>query len=101
MEGVVQVDNAPYGASPVSLFEQVANEWKGWSGEKTWTSLEGEFDLAATSDSMGHITLMASIRSGYIPPESRLSLEFEIEAGQTEQCFRRAKEFFNENTSNN
>jgi hypothetical protein len=99
MKGTVQVDNAPYGQSPAVLFKQIEEEWKGWEGEKAWTSLEGEFDLVATTDSTGHVMFSASIRSGYIPPESRLFIEFVVEAGQSELNHKRAKEFFGENTS--
>jgi hypothetical protein len=100
MEGTVQVDNSPYGPSPVGLFEQIANEWKGWKGEISWGSLEGELDLVATSDSTGHVTFAASIRSGYIPPEARLSVEFIVEAGQMDRHHKQAKEFFIEDASN-
>ena len=37
----------------------------GWSGEQSWSSLEGEFDLVATSDSLGHVYLTVTLRSGY------------------------------------
>ena len=63
MSGTVRVDNSPYGQSPLQLFQSIENEWKGWKGEKSWGSFEGEFDLSATSDSTGHITLKASLFS--------------------------------------
>ena len=94
MSATIQVDNAPYGISPVGLFEQMAIEWQGWKGEKTWGSLEGEFDLTATSDSTGHITLVASVYSGTFPPSSKMVSEFEIELGQLEKYKKYAVEFF-------
>ena len=94
MNATIKVDNAPVGISPRELFEKMANEWQGWKGEKDWGSLEGEFDLSATSDSKGHITLVASIRSGYIPPCSKTVIELILEAGQLEMIKKHANEFF-------
>src|ERR1700691_5899488 len=45
------------------FFQDMAANWKGWEGEKTWSSIEGEFGLAATSDRLGHITLRIRLRS--------------------------------------
>ena len=94
MSATIKVDNAPYGTPPTGLFEQMANEWQGWKGEKSWGSLEGEFDLKATSDSTGHITLVASLYSGSFPPCSKMVSEFEIESGQLEKHKNYASEFF-------
>lgn len=96
MSAIVQVDNAPYGISPVGLFEQIANEWQGWKGKKTWGSLEGEFDLTATSDSTGHITLVVSLYSGTFSPCSKMVSEFEIESGQLENHKKMQQNSLNE-----
>jgi hypothetical protein len=40
-----------------NLFREMAQSWKGWEGVKTWGSIEGEFNLACTSDKLGHVTL--------------------------------------------
>ena len=94
MSGTVRVDNSPYGESPLQLFQSIENEWKGWKGEKSWWSFEGEFDLSATSDSTGHITLKASLFSGYGVPSSRLQTELQVESGQLDQIAKTAREFF-------
>ena len=94
MSATIQVDNAPYSASPVDLFEKIANEWQGWKGEKTWHSLDGEFDLRATSDLTGHITLVASVYAGSFPPCSKMVSELEIESGQLDKYIKHAEEFF-------
>jgi len=94
MSATIQIDNAPYGISPAGLFEQIANEWQGWNGEKAWGSLEGEFDLTTTSDSTGHITFVASVYSGSFSPCSKMVSEFEIESGQLEKYKKYAAEFF-------
>jgi len=94
MNATIKVDNAPVGISPTKLFEEMASEWQGWKGEKNWGSLEGEFDISATSDSTGHITLVASVRSGHLPPCSKTITELILEAGQLENLNKHAKEFF-------
>lgn len=94
MSATIKVDNAPVGISPTELFEKMAIEWQGWKGEKDWGSLEGELDLSATSDSKGHITLVSTIRSGYIPPCSKIVVEFILEAGELEKIKKHAKSFF-------
>jgi len=46
------------------LFRRMADDWWGWEGERTWSSLEGDFDLAATHDRLGHVALQVRLRSG-------------------------------------
>jgi len=94
MNGTVRVENSPYGNSPVDLFKSIENEWRGWEGEKSWGSLEGEFDLSAHSDNTGHITLTARIFSGHYVPSSRLETELIIESGQSDIIAKQAEEFF-------
>ena len=94
MKGTMKVDNAPYGESPVHLLQSIEREWKGWSGEKGWGSLEGEFNLSATSDKTGHIFLNARIHSGFAPPSSCLELELIVESGQMANIVKEAQVFF-------
>lgn len=94
MQATIQVDNAPYGTSPASFFEHIANEWRGWKGEKTWGALEGEFELSATADSTGHVTLTAVVYSGTCSSCSKMQSEFEIEAGQFEKIKLQSLKFF-------
>ena len=94
MSGAIRVDNAPYGQSPLKLFESIEKEWKGWQGEKSWGSLEGEFNISAISDKTGHITLKARIASGHYVPSARLETELIVEAGQVEGILKKAKAFF-------
>ena len=93
-KGTIQVDNSPYGITPAELFVEIAKDWKGFNGEKSWGSLEGEFDIEAKSDSTGHIIITASINTGFFPPCSKMVSEFEIEAGQLESISNQMNEFF-------
>lgn len=36
------------------FFTSLAKDWKGWRGERTWATLEGEFELTATTDPLGN-----------------------------------------------
>ena len=94
MKGTVRVDNSPYGISPLEFFSSIASDWKGWSGEKSWGSLEGEFDLSAESDRTGHISIRARIFEGHSSPCSRLETTLIVEAGQCENLAKEATNFF-------
>lgn len=74
-----------YEYEPVHLkafFAGLAADWRGWSGKREWSSLEGELALDATIDSTGHVNMSVQIRSGPYPFDWRLSAMILIEAGQ-------------------
>jgi len=43
-----------------AFFQSLADDWRVWSGQREWTSLEGDLDLAAVHD--GHVRLAVSLR---------------------------------------
>ena len=90
----VEVDNAPYGSSPADFFAQVASEWAGWNGTKAWQALEGEYELSATSDSTGHITIIARLNAASYPPTWEGKLSLIVEAGRLDALAVEAKDFF-------
>lgn len=92
----IEVSNQPYGTSPDEFFETLAANWRGWEGEKSWGAIEGEYSLVATADSVGHITLIATLASDPFPPSWSGSISLILEAGQLEQLFCDAKRFFHE-----
>ncbi len=68
--------------SPSAMFREMANEWKGWRGEKAWKDIEGRVALTATSDSTGHTSLAVElIGDDY---DRRLYAVLLFEAGQLE-----------------
>ena len=87
-----------YTYEPVYLerfFRDLAtHHWKGWTGKKEWTSLEGELWLAAAIDSTGHVSLSVRLRSGSYPFDWSLSAVLLIEAGQLEEIASSIKRFF-------
>jgi hypothetical protein len=74
-----------------SFFASLAGDWKGWKGERTWATLEGEFQFTATTDSLGHVRLGYFLR----PPQTGFNWELrgalELEAGQLEAIAKEAK----------
>jgi hypothetical protein len=81
------------------FFTSLANDWRGWQGERTWATLEGEFELTATSDPLGHVRLAYFIR----PPHTGFNWELrgvlELEAGQLESLSLDAQAAWNSNAS--
>jgi hypothetical protein len=70
----------------VALFASMAEEWRGWEGEKSWCSIEGEFELHATSDSLGHVALRVVLTNANEGPSEpwRVESTVMIEAGRLE-----------------
>jgi hypothetical protein len=42
------------------FFEALANSWRGWEGERSFSSLEGQFEITARHD--GHVRLAIRLR---------------------------------------
>ncbi len=81
----------PFDYSLTKFFEELAENWKGIDGEKVWTSLEGEFKLVCTSDSLGHFGIRVTIRNDL----DTLSIKtIYVEAGQLEKIAAEVKAFF-------
>src|SRR6202042_425444 len=50
--------------APVSdLFSGLAEDWRGWDGERTLGSVDGEVELRASHDKLGTVTLTVRLRS--------------------------------------
>ncbi|HEV3028405.1 MAG TPA: DUF6228 family protein [Planctomycetota bacterium] len=68
---------------PSKFFGEMALHWKGWNGARTWRSLEGELELSATCDKLGHVLLTVQLHEN---PGSKtqwiLNGAIMLEAGQ-------------------
>lgn len=82
----------PFVSHLVYFFEDLARNWKGFDGEKKWSSLEGEFSLVCTADKTGHFELEATIRNIEDTRCARKSIF--IESGQLEGIVLEARKFF-------
>jgi hypothetical protein len=49
-------------AGLAALFEFMAENWRGWEGERGWRSVDDDLRLSATADSLGHCTLTVRVR---------------------------------------
>jgi Family of unknown function (DUF6228) len=75
------------------LFRRLADDWRGWEGERTWRSLEGDFDLAATHDGLGHVALEVRLRSGPYAADWLATGTLSLDAGQLDAVARDAAAF--------
>lgn len=83
----------PYDSNLVKFFEDLAEHWKGFDGEKSWNSLEGELKLTCTSDNLGHFLLEVTIRNNMDTWCAKKTIF--IESGQLKNIALEVKEFFN------
>jgi len=90
------VENPGYGHPPSQLFEKLAAQWSGWSGSERWSALEGELEIVATSDALGHIKLQFEV-PGYSQSKGwSANAWLVVEAGQLESLAKEANAFFNQ-----
>ncbi|MGI9217284.1 MAG: DUF6228 family protein [Hydrogenophaga sp.] len=66
--------------SPSALFAEMASEWTGWRGQKTWQDLESRVSFSASSDSTGHVTLRVELKGQDY--DSGLTVNLMFEASQ-------------------
>lgn len=77
------------------LFASIAENWKGWLGEKKWSSIEGEFSIIATSDKLGHISLVIEMHHDFGATEPWcLKATVVVDSGQLDAIAKEAKDFF-------
>jgi hypothetical protein len=78
-----------------NLFAEAATNWRGWSGAKSWDSVEGELSLQLTADHTGHVTLTVVINHDVGGPDSwRVKSQLSLEAGQLEHLANDAARTF-------
>jgi hypothetical protein len=78
-----------------SFLRDVADNWRGWRGEKRWESVEADLKLTCTSAPLGQVTVVVELDSSADDPfvwNARGSLV--LESWQLELLAGRAKRFF-------
>jgi hypothetical protein len=78
----------------VSLFVEMAENWTGWEGTKSWAAIEGDFSLSCTSDKLGHIALEVELVGRDTPELWSAKFNVEVEAGQLEKIATEVKKLF-------
>ena len=90
----IRVENPTFGQPPTQLFEELAANWKGWEGVNTWLAIEGELELKATSDRLGHVTLGVAMSPYAHAGQWSAQAAVAVEAGQLVRLATEAKLFF-------
>ncbi|MGI9323863.1 MAG: DUF6228 family protein [Pseudomonadales bacterium] len=78
--------------TPDSLFKDMAANWKGWPGEKTWHDLERVAVLACSMDSTGHAWLKVTLTDH--DKEARLETKLMFEAGELDALSTKVSKLF-------
>ena len=81
----------PFDYGLANFFEELAVNWKGFDGEKAWTSLEEELALVCTSDGLGHFAIKTTIKNDL---DTCSVNTIYVEAGQLGKIAREVKMFF-------
>ena len=77
------------------FFAALEADWRGWSGQRSWASLEGELALTAESDRTGHVYLHVHLHDG-APARWEVEAELVLEAGQLEGLAKESRTFENQ-----
>jgi len=81
------------------FFRELALNWKGWEGERHWSTLEGEFSLCATSDHLGHIRLAFALSQPCTGLELQLKGALELEAGMLDSVAKHVSAAWRQNAA--
>lgn len=84
-----------YGAENIaSLFEDVARNWRGWEGEKSGGSIEGDLSLTCESDLLGHTFVRVTLASGPYDHNWRVEVTIRLDAAQLDGVAKQLRSFF-------
>ena len=75
--------------SAIGFFEDLADSWRGWEGQREYRSLEGELTLAAAHDGLAMVTLAVQM-SQPSPPGWSAAADLELGAGADLEAQARA-----------
>jgi hypothetical protein len=77
------------------FFDDLAAQWRGWTGDKTWAALEGDVSIVASHDGLGTVSLLVSLRDEPAlrpeQPEWQASPVLAVDAGGLGRLAREAK----------
>jgi len=63
------------------LFDDLEANWRGWSGEKAWESIEHDLRLSCTHDGLGHVKIKVEMQAYTLADWSVMAYTI-VEAGQ-------------------
>jgi hypothetical protein len=74
------------------FWRDLAENWRGWKGTRSWHSLEGDLHLSATSDRLGHVALEVCLEKD-APFQWRVHGKMSLDAGQLDRIAVAARTF--------
>jgi Family of unknown function (DUF6228) len=89
---VYELEEGEIGRGLATFFGSLARDWRGWEGERVWSSLEGEFGLRALHDGLGTVELIATLGQPEPTVEGTWSatVSLFLDAGGLDSLARRA-----------
>ncbi len=83
---------ATWGPRSLAAFVgDMADDWRGWDGDRTWQSEEAELRLPARSNRTDTVLVTDEIEDG-APPRRRCAAELELDPGAFEQLAKALRE---------
>lgn len=71
------------GAGGLAAFlRSLAEDWRGWTGERTWESLERTLTIGARHEPLGHVVLTFTLREHHVPDPWIAAAPVRIAAGE-------------------
>jgi uncharacterized protein DUF6228 len=80
-------------AALATFFEDLAANWRGWSGSKVWRAAESPFQLSGAHDGLGHVYLDVELRSGWYEDDWRACTRIVLEAGALDDTVSKLRAF--------
>jgi len=84
----------PGGGRPQAFFRHLADDWRGWEGERVWGDASGQCLLRATNDGLSRVTMAVELLSSQMPFDVRISGGLYIELGQLPGIANQMEELF-------
>ncbi|MEO0453681.1 MAG: DUF6228 family protein [Verrucomicrobiota bacterium] len=78
----------------IDLFDSFTRDWKGWDGERHWAAIEGDLDLTATSDNLGHIRLDVVLLNNSPEDDLKADAQVYLDAGSLDTLANKVRKFF-------
>jgi hypothetical protein len=63
-----------------TFFADLADQWRGWQGERVFESIEGDLRIQATHD--GHVNLRVTLWESTVPDGWKVQAEVGLDAGE-------------------
>jgi len=94
----IEVDGRRYlnlSTGEEEYFADLAKDWRGWTGQKMFESLEHDLQMVAISDHTGHVKIQVRLTK-FWPDEVVVSAYVTLYAGQLDDVAREARKFFSQ-----